>query len=541
MPSSELSYETLDDFSPGIVSRSNYALGSTAVPAQLGAAQQTNTFRCIALPEGGLGPLPKRGSTVNVTAPEASMTNVVDGYWITGFGAFGAIGGTADDLIVAVEYIFNNAGSEQRRHRLYRIRGLGANTDTIKSINSAQVAPVHNYNAVMTNPTRAHPTDPTKAGIPVMQVAWQAYGGGSEQYISLFPDPAAPTVLGVNDLTTTRYGHTLTHQGRIVLLEFVSYGFGNVSLMITNEQISFTDPPNSVTLTAAASSEVFVQEVPFGFGAWGSMNAGELFFVKRSGGAVLISGDIANPSVIFLPGVTSTGLYTNRAVSTRQGMLYATEDMGLQIWSGGDSSRKVSEQLDNSFLDYPGLPPFDASRWTSFASWGGDWIVMTNNWLWDAGARNPAWWRMDDTSVYNGYWWHRSFDGPTMYSVLPSFTNTSNAAITQWDRRTPATNFSWQSHPIPVSVNRVINVRELVLVAQGSGTVTVTLTALDGTTQASAFTLTNTSQPQRLRLTPAVKGYNIVVRIQSDGGSGAAPVVYSLQIGHQDTQKATSL
>src|SRR4051794_33970522 len=49
----------LNDFSPGIIQRTGVQTATTS-PASMGAAQVTNTYRCIALPGGGLGPLPRR-------------------------------------------------------------------------------------------------------------------------------------------------------------------------------------------------------------------------------------------------------------------------------------------------------------------------------------------------------------------------------------------------------------------------------------------------------------------------------------------------
>ena len=46
-----------------------------------------------------------------------------------------------------------------------------------------------------------------------------------------------------------------------------------------------------------AVREVFVQENPFGYGAWGSISASELFLVKNRQGGVVIQGDLNSPTV----------------------------------------------------------------------------------------------------------------------------------------------------------------------------------------------------------------------------------------------------
>ncbi len=328
----------------------------------------------------------------------------------------------------------------------------------------------------------------------------------------------------------------------------MGYAHGAGEAIATNEQVSFTDPPNGPNM--GTQNEVFSQENPTGYGAWGSISAGELFFVKHTGGGVIVSGDIANPSITRLPGVISTGGLIGRAVSTPQGLFYLANRIGACVWRGGDTSDVISEQLDGDFYLTAFGSPFTTTgifmNGMSYAIevWG-PWVVMPNNWLYNTITR--SWWRIEDTSVATMNWWSRSFDSRYMWAAAPSYTNATTPFVHLFDQHTLATNYSWQSHPIPASIDRLVEVRDLVLVAQGNGTVTVTLTGLgDGTAPVSvteSFTIAHASQPQRLR--PAqggtfIKSYNVTVQIVSDGVDTAAPVVHSLHLGTRDSQKVVA-
>ncbi len=555
-PQTDLQWVDLTDFRAGIYQKSNQALGILSVPAPLGAAQQKNTYRCIALPGGGLGPLPLRVEDFTLAAPEA--TAPASGYWIVGFFIYGpmstGIGGQSryeDMAFVAVAYRPN--GSTNQYFRLYRVQLFNSSApytvDTLRSWNTTYTGN-NFYETTWFAPDRMNSSDPTLPGNPVIATSWSTPGGSNWKFISTFPDPSNAAVTGLLDLSTARWGQVFGHQGRICLNEPISFSMGAVGGSFTDEQLSFTDPPNSVTL--GSQQEVFSQEYPAGVGASGSISAGELFLIKRRGGGVIVSGDVANPSITRLPGVTSTGTATtNRASSTPVGLVYAVKEGGIHLWRGGDTSEKISANLDDDSFESgsQGPPRSDTLGLTnqpvvSTASWG-EWILATNNWLYDTTA--GGWWKLEDTTE-NCMYFSQSFSGQFMFGALGKFTQTSTTAYFAWDRSKAATNYSWQSHPIPSSIDRLIEVREMVLVAQApaGGTVTVTLTAFDGSTQSESFTVsavTGVSQPQRLR--PAqggtfIKGYNVVVRIVSDGVDTQAPVVYSLHLGTREAQQVVA-
>jgi len=349
-------------------------------------------------------------------------------------------------------------------------------------------------------------------------------------------------------VTGARLGDILGHQGRIVMLEYLTNPFGARAgdQIPTNEQISFSDPANSFDAfgggspyTIGIQQQVFVQEFPNGYGAWGSISAGELFLVKHQGGGVLVTGDIASPTVTRLPGVVSTGGMTCRAASTPLGLVYYARFSGLYIWRGADTSDKISQNLEDDFIFYTSGPDKFVNTAVQIQEWA-DWVVTTNGFLYD--TISGGWWRLDNPATYIPQWFGRGFFATDLYAIPCRLNNTTKTgAVRKYSRGTPTHTYSWQSQPIPRYINRLAESREYVLVAEGAGTVVVSATNIDGTTDPQTFTLPAiaASQQVRLRLPCAVRGYDVTVKIVATGtgGSGAAPIVHSVDVGAHQGQE----
>lgn len=540
MASSEtLQWATFADFTPGIHSASQYVLGGSAIPAPLGAAQQTNTYRCIGLPRGGLAPMPRAAQSIAL--PDPTDTPGGDGFFhVVGFFAFGPVGpdtpptAYTDNLFVGVEYLH---ASPSRRFRYYRmdLSSSGSPTDLLATINSAVLTGTQQYQGMSFGATRIHPTTITTPGTPVVVTSWSPPSWTADRHVWAFPSPAAPTVTGLSDLAG-RSGCVVVHQGRVVLLEFNVYAFGGntADAIPTNENISFTasNAPLS-SMNAAALAEVFVQEFPNGISSWGSISAGELLFIKWQGGGVLIQGDIANPVVRRLPGIVSGGGVAGMAAATPSGLFYCTLQ-GAYTWRGSDTATKISFQLDDNFWRHAdGLNilnmNYHAVEWA-------DWVAFSNNWIYDTVTN--SWWRLEDPAVHNYIYAARGNVTQTLFTAESKYTSVTKAdKIKMWDRSQPASSYSWQSHPLSQSHNRTIDVRELVLRAQGTGTITVTIKGFSGATQVLTFpVISSNTQPVRIRKNCSVQGEDITVRIEAAGdGSAKAPVVYELLVGYHET------
>lgn len=571
-----LRWVEISDFRPGIISAKRQSgTAGTAVPAPLGAAQLSGTFRCVALPSGGLAPLPKIQSTYSIPLPDTDANTKFGYFNVNGFTAFGPVGpgpaGDVDDFFLMIEYVLN-AAPNNRTVTYYRVDPVSGTdpypSDQLQQLTSTQSQNNEQYIGTSFAISRMSNTGPnfTNPGTPVVVANWAPPGFAANPHIWAFPSPAAPAVTATVELTSTRptaggetnVGDILGHQGRVVMLEYLTNQFGARAgdSIPTNEQISYTDPANSynafTTYSIGTQQSVFGPEYPNGYGAWGSISAGELFLVKHQGGACRVLGDLNTPTVTRLYGVTGTGGFGNRAASAPVGFVYYSRFLGAWLWRGADTSERISTQLEDDFMLYtPGNDKL-LNVHVQLEPWG-DWIVTTNGYLWD--SKQGGWWRLDDPTSYVPQWFARGFFGDNLYAVplravnLAGQPGSKAGFIRKYNMRTAANSFSWQSHPIPVTRDRLVDVRDMVLSAQGNGTVTVTLTSTSGTVT-ETFTVSNQSQPQRLR--PAAStaagqttgtyesGYNCVAQIVSTGsGGGAAPTVHSLALGWRDSISAS--
>jgi hypothetical protein len=595
MPGSrpDLQYITIEDFSHGIYSDSGYTV-TGAVQAPLGSADATQTYRCRSSTSGALIPGPGQYMTFTAPVPDSSNVNNSGQFYVTGVVANGneayandlyvAGGGGAvnpanafnfpDEIIFAVQYNFNNGagGSNptQQRTRIYRLQtfavtgltpGSTPTADTLFSLNASSNAshPLAGYtrNYIIANShaiQRINLTDNTKPGFPTVCIDQNIGNGSTESGIILFPNPNTQGVVSIYQYTTAHLdpglvssnANVLGHQGRVVGLFFEQYT-GPGTNYVTNEEVSFSDPPNGFNATLSGQREVFVNETPVGYGAWGSQSAAELFLVKHSGGAVYVSGDIANPSITKLPGVVSTSGCMNQAASSTLGIIYATFSDGVYAWNGGNSSQKISRQLEDNFWVIPayqinGLSgagfPFNQGINFQAENWD-DLVICSNNWILD--TTTGAWWRLDNptgTTQYQRF--AKSFQGSLMYCGVASYTSaTASTALAVYNRSIPATSYRWQSHPIPATQRTLVDVLDVILLARGAGTVTVSLVDTNNNVVSLTPVTVSGSIPQRFHLPAGTQSYNMAVRIDSTATStGPAPMVHSLALGYTEGPSA---
>ena len=219
----------------------------------------------------------------------------------------------------------------------------------------------------------------------------------------MYPNPAARSAYGVFAMMAVGAsvaGQTIVHQSRILNLAGITYTYPAGSGFDTNENVNFTDPPLSASY--GFQQTVLAAEQPFGYGGAGSISAGELFLVKKRGGAVIVTGDIFAPSVTILPGVTSTGNFYGQGASTPAGFVYASEDNGMWTWNGSNTSQKISANLDDAFF----LPPefsggMESNNYAYNAQEYGNRIYTSNNWMLD--LNNNAWWTYFPRKAQGGH------------------------------------------------------------------------------------------------------------------------------------------
>lgn len=531
-PQAEPQWLILNDFSPGIHQRVMYQGGSNS-PSQIFGAATENTWRCIALPSGGLGPLPKRDYTYDPSRSALdSIANVANGrYTISGFHVSGPIltnsANGQDNVEFHIAYEYLNTNTSKRRYQWQRHRMWEATPtiDSLKNITSTEATPSSTYRVSTMHNYRSDSSSATAVGLPQVVNGWYAGGGSDEKLWAIYPDPGAPTTNNLKDVTTTlAIELALGHQGRSVAFNQVPYSHGSSGTWSSNEQVFFTN--SNLPTLASTTASVFGQENVTGYGVAATLNAQELLLIKRQGGAYLIRGDIANPTVIRLPGVISTGGETFQGASTPIGFLYISQNLGAWCWNGGEVSELISPQLEGNF--YKAGMTVDMQDYKGRAALFGEWVLFPNNWVY--AYRTQSWWKIENPSTVRILQWSLSI-GPVAYGAVATCTD-SGAIIHGFTASTPASSYQWESQPVAQTVNRLGKIRELIVIAQGTGTVVTTLTAADGTTASYTATLSgSTNVPQPFRFNTNIEGSYIKVKIVADNGStGSAPIVYEVRM-----------
>lgn len=545
MPRSDLKYLQLRDFSPGIISNSELA-GYLNFANKPGAAQETNTYRCIALPGGGLGPLPSPVSKFQLPVPISGTGPHV----IVGLSTFGplhlpaaphvAVSGPPDVVFVAVENLGTGTSSNLFLYRVNSVSG------TI----SPFISPVTTTQPLFANQTpfagRYHAAfmDFYMKGSPFteyMILGWDEMSAVSMPFWGPMDLVAGPAVQPTISANFSGNGPVISHESRLLnptglYLDETTTNYRFVGV----QRFFISDPPlNDPASFPNIATEVFYESRPFKITSWGSISTAEIVLIRSHGGAILIEGDLLNPNVIKLPGVMSTGRAMMPGIPSLIGLLYAVEKDGIWVWNGSNLSQKISNQLRDDSFERPTLLNFGAIQG---AAWG-RWCLFPNNFLYASDLQ--SWWRIEDPSLTRHSIWAES-RGSTRYcwSALDSYTSLTNDLFV-WDRNLQASSFSWQSHSVLVAEGRMVDVRELILYAVSTtgGTVKITLTSADGsTTNPYTFNIPASSQPTMLRLPASCKSYGITVRIESsDVGSSSAPLVLGLDVGWETITHAAAV
>lgn len=556
-----LKWIEIDDFTPGIVNNGSLALGGSAVPGrQPGAAQ--SAYGCIALPNGGLAPgpgfvTPSWSATQRIVPNHAIATgvgakNMINGLFVNGPIFFPAEGILADELIIG-QIQLDSSGNQRFFLDSLQIPGVSHWSSIIDTGANSQHWPFCTMTGGL---TRSNPS-PSLAGFPTWLLeCWYTGGSANAAYLGTpyqinYPDPTTSTPNFIPHLLQTPAtgypAQAIVHQNRMILLKFFQtdypeFGGTPTALYEANESFNYTDPPNSTVL--GTQNEIFVQEDPSGYGAWGSMSASELFLVKNNGGGVVISGDINSPSVTRLPGVTPTRGLMSRAGATPIGLVYAVNQRGLWVWNGGNTSQKISNQLDDNFMINQSMPQVWRGPTVDIVPWG-DWIIVTNDWLYD--TNTGGWWQLSPGGQGHLFYGVSS-DGNSLYSTIPVPSNTYFMDV--YSRSNPASGYSWTSYPMRSpddAKNKSLVVREVVIRAEGAGSIITTLTGTGGTTSAgrtspsASLTFLTSTQPQMQRQAVGLNAQDVTITLTSIGLTGQpAPVIFSVAIGYEEVDALVS-
>jgi hypothetical protein len=535
-----LTWFTISDFSPGIIQNSAFALNpQSPVPGPKPGAAQYNTVNCIALPNGGLAPLPGVKSSFN--NGEAGFVTGAIAYGQVGFGnqpSLAEFPNGGDEILTAFETLSGNT-------RTWDLVGFQESTMTPYTIDFA--SGTSSEPAIWSTSMVLTQFGTNVGGVingPISRVAISHHmmlDGGDLDTIIAYPNiitpQTAPWFTDISGGHAIIAGPLIAHNNRVICLTPLPTPWaaptGVPQAFYTSEVFNFTDPPGTQPFPAQ-QAEQFVVEYPFMHGAWGSISNGELMLIRHQGGAYIISGDLINPSVTRLFSVTPTQGLTTLAGETPIGLVYGSKNNGVWVWGGGSTSVKISPQLNDDAIQLPTIPHLTTYGPMSNFNQLGDLVYCPNNWVFSTTLN--SWWRWSAPGLPFAAWHWPTFDGQGMWVwPIESFSNTPN--FIKLSRLTPATSYTWQSYPMPFSKNRQVAVRGVSVRAQGHGTITVSFADPQGV-QAGTEPVTiniNSVSPTLTQLVAAANGYDITMTLMAQGVSGGpAPVIYDVSVGYRE-------
>ena len=538
-----LEWVHIDDFSPGVYDNSYISLAEPKLSAPLGAADAIATFCCASLGQGlGLGPLPALTTTgVYPNAMPGTSTKA----FLTGFAVNPGLDSGNDELVLIFE------ADDGTNHYVQAYSDVPAISSVNQILTSTSGTVVGLFGAPYPTWTRMNATGtgnpPPKLVFPG-SVSTDAAGSSGHLYI--YTPILAPSTFAVQDLIVAHSsvtGQVICYGSRVICLVGVNTSWPAGGGINTNENINFTDPPQSSTY--GNQNDIFTAEEPWGYGAWGTMSVGELMLIKKYGGGIILYGDINNPSsVISMPGVQPVGDFVGKAAATSVGLIYCSEKMGAWIWNGGNTSQKISRQLRDTFYDATsGIGILSNNYGFDVATWQ-NWILFSNNYMYNPDT--GSWWVIYPTAP-NGnvavpgqtiWWWEGGRFGNQMYGAPLEFGTTGGLTKDWWflfDNTVPAPHWQWQSLPVHVDANadRVLDVRQIILRGSDpSASTHATLSVyVNGTLIGTTPTLGLQPLPYRFNVGTGARGLDdIVLKVTGDNSvSGSSPILHSIDFGYE--------
>jgi len=551
---------TIEDFTPGVYDYSKVATQTPIVASPQGAANQAGTWACIALPRGGLGPLPgvKNAYQYSPAFPGGATT-----LYVTMMTVNPALNNGDTEAIIGLE-------GDDGTHHYTIIYSDDLTTSSANLLRNAIDpttpgifgAPYPTWSRMIDN--ALYPST-VNVGAPVLAFPGAVLTDANTTSGHLFVYPsngsnkvypwggtiASPgsVTFSLADLVTAGSevsGQLIGYQNRLVTLSGIGYKWP-ISTFNVNEQVCFTDPPNSNVF--GFQQTILGPENPFGYGCMGSISSGELFLVKKQGGGIVLTGDIFSPAQVTpYPGVMSTGDFYGKAGATRDGLVYCSQNAGAWVWNGGNTSTKISAQLDDDFFDCT-TSAIASNNYGFFVQRWNDLVLFSNNYVFD--TTTGSWWVLYPRSAQTGYaaghtFFHFSpgvFENQ-MYASPISITGGAKQWITEFDATVPAQHYQWQSLSMKVSDDHLVDVRQVVVRAscpQAGGTVSVSLQsqAPTGAVTAGPYTTAAvTTATQEYRFNVSLLGAEqVVVILNADNttGSNSAPIIHSVSFAYQET------
>lgn len=375
-----------------------------------------------------------------------------------------------------------------------------------------------------------------------------------------FPNPGALVAMDLNTKATGLFPNpamAVSHQGRCVVISKVGAmgnwdSAGGVPVYQVKDTILYLPiidfQANAAGTTWSARKPTFLEVGEENVNAIelaASLSADELLIIKSRDGGYIIRGDLDDPTVQRLPFIESTQGAMCRPTVTPLGLVYGTVN-GIFVYQGGDTAQKISPQLDGYFWNH-------ASSGEVYQGYRGrmgylhPFVAVPNNYLFD--VRTDAWWRLELPDATAGPLPFSVYEPHPTTNKLRCFpyklTPTRNEVWYDMDPTVLASSYSWQSHPLAQTQDRLTTVHQIVLEASvasalaATNTVTVTLTGYSptgvaATPVATVFNLANSSvNPQIIKKDVALNfnALHIQIQIQVTANTGPAAKIHSLNVG----------
>jgi hypothetical protein len=541
-------WRRISDFRPGIHT-------AIAPSRPSGQAQEDGTFQCYASSAGSLIPGPRL--VQRITRPTTDYTAsalVNEQFRIVGLHANAPVYSVSNsnanttgvfechtELFMAVEYWTSSGGDvlnldvsrytrntvtpawEQVWSRTYPAGTYSSTTRPRNCVFGSQRSNSANVNAELNS---------IVSGPSVVVFAFTGNGRIFPADTSTYVTGTAP--LPADDVDDPVSGIAPTdlvcHQGRVIVFPLYITGDGDDQVYISSECAYWTPFNNATVLEPNLTTYLNIlggYEQAAGYGAHASLTADELFLVKVRGGGLMVSGPLDSRVVRTLPYVRSTGLSFCNGIVTPFGFAYPVDGSGIWLWTGGDTSEQVTKHLTPQFWRPSTLVPTyadpdnqTAAEWgyqnTQAAQWN-EFSLFPNNWFWDTDEK--GWWRILDPDVIPLARWVADERGVYAWASPHGYTASADPVIYEFSRFSSATFMSWRSHPQSFTVDRTFTCDELVVCAQGSGQVRVTVeTPEDPNNPATAIvSVTDPDRPQLLRTGIKAAGSAFTFTIESIG------------------------
>jgi len=358
----------------------------------------------------------------------------------------------------------------------------------------------------------------------------------------------------------------LCHGNRVGVIQPSVYVVGNLASLIMqgDDAPAWSDPltlpVDPATLTPPVTDYkavyyYYTLENASGFGAWGSVSTGELIFIRRGQGGIIVSSDPAYPSAVTkLPAVHGTGQIMQRMTQCLAGSLYVTETDGVYAWNGGNTSQKISSQIPDQAALRTDLEPggvfgegvVGVRIWHDVLN---NLVFFPHNWIYDSGQN--SWWQCEDPGVFDSGGWAASGSGVRwMYGVDGSPTDDA-FPVRQFDATSLASSYEWISNPLPSSTETLTTVISVELVASNPSPTAATVTITPTIPPGNISTFANNPQTIVFNIPPEASGYtaslplgftewNVCLRLDAANSDSAnpAPAIHALNISIIEAQTA---